>query len=126
MQTYTVVGEYGPTGDMNITLEIEAYSEAHARNQFCETMETEYPHEWKRMGRRNVHCMGRRNVHCMGTVQPPVEPPQGLETYEATFRNQTFSIILSAESFLDAVDEVKNDCRRLDIPLSDVIKIAAI
>lgn len=68
MQTYTVVGEYGPTGDMNITL----------------------------------------------------------ETYEATFRNQTFSIILWAESFLDAVDEVKNDCRRLGIPLSDVVKITAI
>ena len=120
MQKYTVVGEYGPTGDMNITLEIEAENEGDARNQFCLAMETNYPHEWKRMGRRNVHCMG--------VVQPPVEPtpPQGLETYEATFRNQTFSIILWAESFLDAVDEVKNDCRRLGIPLSDVVKITAI
>ena len=119
MQTYTVVGEYGPQGDMNITLEIEAENEGNARNQFCETMELEHPHEWKRMGRRNVHCMG--------VVQPPVEPPQTVyETYEATFRNQTFSIILWAESFLDAVDEVKNDCRRLGIPLSDVVKITAI
>jgi len=71
MQMYKVVGEYGPQGDMNITLEIEAENEGHARNQFCEIMEIEYPHEWKRMGRRNVHCMG---------VVPPKTKPKPPQT----------------------------------------------
>lgn len=55
-----------------------------------------------------------------------MEQNENLSVYEATFKEQKFSIILWAESFLDAVDEVKNDCRRLGIPLSDVVKITAI
>lgn len=56
MQIYRVVGEYGPQGDQAISLDIEAENEGHARNQFCQTMETDYPHEWGRMGRRNVYA----------------------------------------------------------------------
>lgn len=56
MQTYRVVGEYGPQGDMAIALDVEAENEVDARNQFCERMESDYPHEWGRMGRRNVYA----------------------------------------------------------------------
>lgn len=56
MQTYRVVGEYGPQGDMAITIDVEAENEVDACNQFCERMESDHPHEWKRMGRRNVYA----------------------------------------------------------------------
>lgn len=56
MQIYRVVGEYGPQGDQAISLEIEAESEGHAKNIFCERMESDRPHEWERMGRRNVYA----------------------------------------------------------------------
>lgn len=56
MQKYTVVGEYGPIGGMSITLDIDAVNEVHAKSQFCERMELDYPHEWERMSRRNVYA----------------------------------------------------------------------
>lgn len=56
MQTYRVVGEYGPQGDMAIAIDVEAENEGDARNQFCERMESDHPHEWERMGRRNVYA----------------------------------------------------------------------
>lgn len=113
MQTYTVVGEYGPQGDMNITLEIEAENEGHARNQFCETVEMQHPHEWSRMGRRNVHCMG--------VVAPPVAPPQTV--YEIRYRNLTFGDMIRAHNFWDAVEVAKAHCHERNIPLSDVVQI---
>lgn len=56
MLKYVVVGEYGPQGYQSISLVIEAENESLAINIFCERIETEYPHEWERMGRRNVYA----------------------------------------------------------------------
>lgn len=56
MPKYEVIGEYGPQGYQSISLVIEAENEGRAISIFCERVEREYPHEWLRMGRRNVYA----------------------------------------------------------------------
>ena len=56
MAIYRVVGEYGPQADQSIVMIIEAENAGHARNQFCEEVELNHPHEWAKMGRRNVYA----------------------------------------------------------------------
>lgn len=114
MQKYTVVGEYGPQGDTNITLEIEAENEGHARNQFCETMELEHPHEWKRMGRRNVYCMG--------TVQPPVAKPIVQTLWRVKFSSRS-DMIVTAATLLDVAHHVDGYCKDTGTSPKDLVKI---
>ena len=54
MKQFMVFGEYGPQGHQSISLLIEAEDAAQAKDLFCADMELNHPHEWQRMGRRNV------------------------------------------------------------------------
>ena len=111
MPKYNVVGEYGPMGGQSIVLEIDAENEGHAKNQFCETVEKEHPHEWSRMGRRNVYCTG--------TVQPKAEPKPPHTVWEVFFKNR-FSELVRAHTFIDAVEEAKRLCEEKNLPLSEI------
>lgn len=111
MPKYNVVGEYGPTGDMNITLDIEADNEGHAKNIFCETVERDHPVEWERMGRRNVSVQPY--------VEPKAEPKPPHTVWEVFFKNR-FSELVRAHTFIDAVEEAKRLCRENNLPLSEI------
>lgn len=112
MPKYRVTGEYGPQGHQAISLEIEAENEGHAKNQFCEHVELNNPHEWERMGRRNVSVFPY--------VEPKAEqkPPQTL--WEVFFKNR-FSELVRAHTFMDAVEEAKRVCRENNIPMSEIL-----
>ena len=114
MQMYTVVGEYGPQGDMNITLEIEAENEGDAIHQFCETVEANYPHEWKRMGRRNVHCMG--------VVAPPVAKPIVQTLWRVKFSSRS-DMVVTAATLLDVARHVDGYCKDTGTSPKDIVKI---
>ena len=55
MAKYRVYGEYGPIGGMSIERVIEAQSRGAAIEEFINIVREEYPVEWDRMGRSNVH-----------------------------------------------------------------------
>ena len=111
MQIYRVVGEYGPQGDQAISLDIEAENEGHAKNQFCEMVELTYPHEWSRMGRRNVSVQPH--------VEPKAEPKPPHTVWEVFFKNR-FSELVRAHTFIDAVEEAKRLCEEKNLPLSEI------
>ena len=107
MPMYRVTGEYGPQGDQAITLRIEADNEGHAKNIFCERMESEYPFEWEHMGRRNVYAQ----------EQPEQKPPHTV--WEVFFKNRS-SELVRAHTFIDAVEEAKRLCGEKNLPLSEI------
>ena len=112
MPKYNVVGEYGPTGDMNISLDIEADNEGHAKNIFCETVERDHPVEWERMGRRNVY------------VQPYAEPKPPQTIWEIRYMGLPFGDMIRAHNFWDAVEVAKKHCQERNIPLSKVAQVS--
>ena len=54
MPVYEVVGEYGPQAGDCIVRNIDASTEDEAKDIFCFQIETEFPDQWKKMGRGNV------------------------------------------------------------------------
>lgn len=56
MTKYRVYGEYGPIGGMNIERVIDAQTRGAAVDEFIKIVQEEYPVEWERMGRRNIHA----------------------------------------------------------------------
>lgn len=112
MPKYNVVGEYGPTGDMNITLDIEADNPGHAKNIFCETVERDHPVEWERMGRRNV------------SVHPYVEPkPQVVQTLWRVKFSGRSDLIVTAKTLLGAVDCAEQYCQKTGQSPDDLTSI---
>ena len=112
MQIYRVVGEYGPQGDQAISLDIEAENEDHARNQFCEMVELTYPHEWKRMGRRNVYAQ--------------LQPKPVSEIVQTIWRvkfNSRSDMIVTAATLLHVADHVAGYCKDTGTSPKDVVKI---
>ena len=115
MPKYEVIGEYGPQADMSITLEIEADNEGHAKNIFCERMESDYPHEWERMGRHNVQYVAR------------IEEPKAVTEIVQTIWRVKFSsrsdMIVSAATLLDVAEHVKGYCKDTGTSPEDLVKI---
>lgn len=114
MPKYEVIGEYGTQGDQSITLEIEADNIGHARNQFCEAMEKDYPHEWS--------LMGRSNVYCMGILAPPIASPIVQTLWRVKFNSRS-DMIVTAATLLDVARHVAGYCKDTGTPPKDIVKI---
>lgn len=116
MPKFEVIGEYGPQGDQCITLDIEADNEGHAKNIFCERMESEYPHEWSRMGRHNVQYVARIDE----LEKPVTEIVQTLWRVKFSSRSD---MIVTAANLLDVARHVDGYCKDTGTSPKDLIKI---
>ena len=117
MPKYEVVGEYGPQGGQSISLEIEAINPSAALNLFCMLMESDYPIEWKRMGRRNVAVIRE--------IKPKAEP-KAVEIVQTMWRVKFRSrsdMSVTAATLLDVADHVRGWCEDNRFPVSDVTRI---